>query len=124
LGGWSIGINSHSEKKDDAFRFLSWTATNEIATCITLTEGQTAVNSIFENDELVTLYPWLPLYKRAYKDTVLRLPPYLNGKQIVSQKDIDSIIYQHALALLHDKHDVTDTIAKTHDDLSRLFEKR
>jgi gamma-glutamyl-gamma-aminobutyrate hydrolase PuuD len=83
--------------------------------------SQTAVKSIFDNDELVTLYPWLPLYQRAHQYTVPILPPYQNNIQIASQDEIDAIIYQHALALILDEQDVATTITKTHEDLSALF---
>ena len=84
--------------------------------------GHTAVKSIFDNDELVTLYPWLPLYQKAYEYAVPIFPPYQNGRQIVSQDEIDTIIYRHALALIQDKQDVATTISKTHEDLSALFQ--
>lgn len=121
LGGWSIGINSRSNKKDDALKFIKWIATEENANYFTLLGGQPAINSIFTNDELITLYPWLPLYHSAYKYTVPVVPPYKTGRQIISQDKIDEIIYKHAFDLIDDVTDVSTTIMKTHEDLNVLF---
>lgn len=121
LGGWSIGINSRSCKKEEAFKFINWISTEENANYFTLLGGQPAVNSIFTNDELITLYPWLPLYHSAYKYTVPVVPPYKSERQIISQDKIDEIIYKHAIDLVNDESDVSTAIARTHKDLNTLF---
>jgi multiple sugar transport system substrate-binding protein len=121
LGGWSFGINSRSGKKDDALKFLQWTVTEDNANYFTLLGGQPAINSLFTNDELVTLYPWLPLYHAAYKYTMPVIPPYKSGRQIISQDKIDSILFAHATDLIDDRIDVTTAISRTHEDLTELF---
>jgi multiple sugar transport system substrate-binding protein len=121
LGGWSFGINSRSEKKEDALKFLQWTVTEENANYFTLLGGQPAVNSLFANDELITLYPWLPLYHMAYQYTKPVIPPYKSGRQIISQDRIDAILYAHAMDLIDDKTDVATAISRTHADLAELF---
>ena len=121
LGGWSFGINSRSEKRDDALKFLQWTATEENANYFTLLGGQPAINSLFTNDELITLYPWLPLYHSAYKYTTPVIPPYKSGRQIISQDKIDSILFKHAMDLIDDNVDVATAISRTHEDLTGLF---
>ena len=122
LGGWSFGINSRSCKKDDALKFLQWTVTEENANYFTLLGGQPAINSLFTNDELITLYPWLPLYHSAYKYTMPVVPPYKNGLQIISQDKIDSILFSHAMELIDDNIDVATAISRTHKDLTALFQ--
>jgi len=121
LGGWSFGVNARSGKKDDALSFLKWTATEENGNYFTLLGGQPAINSLFTNDELITLYPWLPLYQSAYKYTTPVVPPYRSGRQIISQDKIDSVLFEHATALIDDETDVTTAISRTHAGLVRLF---
>lgn len=121
LGGWSFGISSRSKKIDAAFQFLKWTSTDKNANYFTLLGGQPAINSIFSNDELVKLYPWLPLYRSAYKYTKPVVPPHKKGKQIISQDQIDSILYRWAKELIDDRMDVTQTIQQTQQDLEQLF---
>ena len=62
LGGWSMGISAVSRHKQEAFEFLKWTCDEQVANYLTLLGGQSAITSTYTNDELVKLYPWLPLY--------------------------------------------------------------
>ena len=122
LGGWSFGINARSQKKEDALKFLKWTVTEENANYFTLLGGQPAISSLFTNDELITLYPWLPLYHAAYKYTMPVVPPHKAGRQIISQDKIDSILFEHAMDLIDDNIDVATAISRTHEDLTALFQ--
>ncbi len=121
LGGWSFGMNAASRKKDAAFAFLNWAVREDNANYFTLLGGQPAINSIFENDELIKLHPWLPLYHSAYKYTEPIIPPYKNGLPIIPQESIDSEICKYASALIDDKLDVTKAIQKTQESLEKLF---
>lgn len=121
LGGWSTGISAKSEKKADAFKFISWLSAEENARYITLLGGQPAVNSIFTNDELINLYPWLPLYQSAYKYTVPLVPPYKSGRHIISQDKIDEIVFKHVIELIDNVTDIPATIMKTQEDIETLF---
>lgn len=121
LGGWSFGMNSRSTQKDDAFAFLRWTVEEENANYFTLLGGQPAIESLFKNDEMVKLYPWLPLYHAAYKYTEPIIPPYMSGKPIIPQEQIDSIICGHASLLIDDSLDVTQAIQRTQSGLETLF---
>lgn len=121
LGGWSIGINAQSPKKNEAFEFLRWTSTEENANYFTLLGGQPAITSLFTNGELISLYPWLPLYHSAYQYTKPVVPPYQQGNAIISQDKIDSIISQWAMELIEDRLDVSQVIQRTQADLEVLF---
>lgn len=120
LGGWSLGISSTSGNKADAFEFLKWTCDEQMANYLTLLGGQTAITSTYTNDELVKLYPWLPLYHSTYPYTMPTIPPRLPNKKILSQTDIDSIVCKWAYELLDDKMEVQDAITNTHRELVEL----
>ena len=60
LGGWSIGINSATKKADDAFDFVRWAVSKELAIPQTILGGSTASISLYKSSELLTIYPWLP----------------------------------------------------------------
>jgi multiple sugar transport system substrate-binding protein len=122
LGGWSIGINKRSSKKNEAFEFLSWTSTEKNANYFTLLGGQPAITSLFTNDELVSLYPWLPMYHSTYQYTQPVVPPYKKGKPIISQERIDSIISLWAMELIEDRIEVSEAIQHTQSDLELLFQ--
>lgn len=120
LGGWSMGISAVSRHKEEAFEFLKWTCDEQVANYLTLLGGQSAITSTYTNDELVKLYPWLPLYHSTYTYCKPPIPPRLKGKRIVSQNEIDSIVCKWIYELLEDKLEVQDVITNTHRELEEL----
>ncbi len=123
LGGWSLGINANSNKKDDSFEFLKWTTTKENANYFTLSGAQPAIDSIFSNDELIKLFPALPLYRSSYKYTQPIKPPYRKGLPIISQDKIDEIVFRYGMELINDGIDVQQAINLTQEALCELFKQ-
>jgi multiple sugar transport system substrate-binding protein len=60
LGGWSLGINKKSDNKEDAFNFIKWATSQEIAIPYTIIGGFTPRINLFKSSELLNIYPWLP----------------------------------------------------------------
>lgn len=122
LGGWSLGVSNSSHRKADALKFLNWTCDEQIANYITLLGGQTAIRSTYTNDELVKLYPWLPLYYSTYQYTKPTLPPrYKNS--IIPQNEIDSAVCKWVYELLGEKVEVQEAITNTHVELEKLVRR-
>lgn len=122
LGGWSLGISSLSEHKEDAFEFFKWTCDEQINNYSTLLGGLPATNSTYLNDELAELYPWLPLYHDIYKYTKPTIPPKLSNNKVVPQYEIDEIVCKWIYKLLEGELEVQETITKTHEELETLVE--
>ncbi len=120
LGGWSLGISSRSAKKKQAFSFLQWICEEQIANYFALLGGQSAITSTYTNDELVKLYPWLPLYHSTYQYAKPTLPPNLPNHTVLSQNDIDAIVCRWVYELLDEKIQVQDAISNTQADLEAL----
>lgn len=120
LGGWSLGISSRSSQKKEAFSFLQWICNEQIANYFALLGGQSAITSTYTNDELIKLYPWLPLYHSTYQYTRPTVPPDLGNHTILSQNDIDAIVCRWVYELLDEKLEVQDAIAGTHAELENL----
>ncbi len=120
LGGWSLGISSRSSQKQEAFSFLQWICNEQIANYFALLGGQSAITSTYTNDELIKLYPWLPLYHSTYQYTKPTVPPELEKHTILSQNDIDAIVCRWVYELLDEKIEVQDAIANTHAELEAL----
>lgn len=123
LGGWSLGISSRSEARGAAMKFLKWSCDQKTANYFSLLGGQTAITSTYTNDELVKLYPWLPLYYSTYPYTRPMLPPRLNHRTILSQADIDSIVCHELFELMDGKLEVQDAISNTRQKLQALTEQ-
>lgn len=121
LGGWSFGISRSTPHREQALAFLQWTCDEAISNYFTIMGGQTAISSTYTNDEMVKLYPWLPLYFKTYPSAQ---PPYRftvsNGRPMPS-KQIDDILCKWAYQCLIYQMDIPDAIAATHQELTELL---
>jgi multiple sugar transport system substrate-binding protein len=59
LGGGSIGISRQSKNTDQCAEFFNWVYSEEIANMITLLGGLSPCESVFGNEEILEIYPWL-----------------------------------------------------------------
>ena len=121
LGGWSLGIHSRSTQKKEAFSFLKWLCDEQIANYFTLLGGQTVITSTYTNDELVKLYPWLPLYHSTYEYIKPMVLPVHANSTPISQNDVDAVVCKWIYELLDEKIEVQDTIGNTQKELEELM---
>ena len=124
LGGWSLGISSHSKHKENAFKLLKWTCDHQISNYTTLLGGLSTLNSTYTNDELAGLYPWLPLYHEIYKYSKPTIPPRLSDKTIFPQYEIDEVVCKWIYKMLDHELNVQETITNTHLELDSLVHSR
>ncbi|HHW00235.1 MAG TPA: extracellular solute-binding protein [Clostridiaceae bacterium] len=92
LGGWSLGINSNSSKKDSAFKFISWACCKEMAIPYTILGGSTPCVNLYKNSELVLVYPWLPKSLESFKISKKRSMPKAVGGVVVSERQYEEIL--------------------------------
>ncbi|MDR3248833.1 MAG: extracellular solute-binding protein, partial [Treponema sp.] len=67
LGGGSIGISRQSKNVDRCVEFFSWVFSDEIANMITLLGGLSPRRSVFGNEQILELYPWLRHMEERFK---------------------------------------------------------
>ncbi len=92
LGGWSLGINNNSRKKDLAFKFISWACCKEMAIPYTILGGSTPCVDLYRNPELVSIYPWLPKSLESFKLSRKRLLPKTSGGKVISERAYEEIL--------------------------------
>lgn len=124
LGGWGLGVTTGSSKKEAAMKFIRWACGEEIANYLVIIAGQSVLNKVFSNNELITLYPWLPLYKAAYDYAEPLLPPVKHGRVIITQNEIDHIIADNLYALMEGKLTVEETVYNTERQLSERCNRK
>ncbi len=124
LGGWSLGISSRCVCPGEAAAFLNWACTEQMANYFSMLGCYSAVTAAYSNDELVNLYPWLPLYKDVYPYTSPMLPSIRTGGKVVSPNEMDAMICQEFYRVM-DKHISIDTaLSRTQQRLRALLEGR
>jgi len=92
LGGWSLGINSNSSKKDSAFKFISWACCKEMAIPYTILGGSTPCVNLYKNSELVLVYPWLPKSLDSFKISKKRSLPKSRDGVVISERKYEEIL--------------------------------
>lgn len=123
LGGWSLGVSSCSKQKEAAFSFIKWACGEYMANYSAILAGQSAIRASFENNELISLYPWLPLYRDAYSSAEPILPPHKPGREIIPQESVDEIVAEGVYRLLYEDLSPTQAAAEIHESLSLLFRR-
>jgi ABC-type glycerol-3-phosphate transport system substrate-binding protein len=92
LGGWSIGVNPFSEKKNDAFEFAKWTATESLIIPNAMLGRIVPYRSVFESAELHNMYPWYRILPNAFSSTRRRAMPKNMKGEGVSEAVLEQII--------------------------------
>lgn len=123
LGGWSLCVSARSRRPREAEAFLKWSGSERIASCYTLLGGQPAVSGAYANDELVNLYPWLPLYRSAYELTQPTRLPDLPGGRIVSSDRVDAAVCRHAYRMMRGDATADEAVRATQAELEALLDE-
>lgn len=123
LGGWSLGISSRSRQFEEAFAFLKWACTEQMATYFSMLGCYSAVSSTYTNDELVNLYPWRPLYHAVYPYTSPMLPIVSRKGEVVSPNDMDSIICKWIYQMFREDCEIEQILRETQRELESLLSR-
>jgi multiple sugar transport system substrate-binding protein len=92
LGGWSVGINSGSPAKDDAFRFIECLTCENLAIPHTILGGATPSVSLYKSSELLAIYPWLPKALESFPLSLKRSGIRRADGRIVSERIYEKIL--------------------------------
>ena len=124
LGGWSLGISSHSKTAAEAFAFLQWACTEQMSNYFSMLGTYSAVTSTYTNDELVQLYPWRPLYQEVYPNAKPMLPSISKGERVISPNDVDDIVCKWLYDMLDGNENIEEILAGTQEELQALLDRR
>ncbi|MDR2630963.1 MAG: extracellular solute-binding protein [Spirochaetaceae bacterium] len=90
--GWNLGINIFSKKTETAYRFFKWLYQKDVSYYLTILDGQSTSIYPFQNNELLKLYPWMPI-------TMENLPygrkrnPHTKNSIVIPWNKIEDIVY-------------------------------
>ena len=122
LGGWWLGVNSKSKRIDEAFKFIKWACMDNISAYFSVLGGFSAVQKIYQNDELAKLYPWFPLYSAAHKVAKPIVPPLTRSGEVIPPNIVDNIVCNRFYEVLERKTEVHEAIKNTQNDLASLIQ--
>lgn len=87
----------------------------------TIMGGQTAISNTYTNDEMVKLYPWLPLYFKTYPNTQPQYQLSFPDGRPIPSKQIDDVLCKWAYKCLIYNMDISAAIAATNQELTELL---
>lgn len=123
LGGWGLGIPAASKQKQTALDFIRWVCDDRISNYFTIMGGQTTISSTYTNDEMVKLYPWLPLYYKTHAYAQLPYPPTLADGRPISSEEIDKIICKWSYEVINNNLEEQKAISNTQSELQAFIDK-
>ena len=120
--GQSLGITSHSQKKEASCKFIGWLCGKSMSEYITLLSGQSMISEILEDDYILTLYPWLQLFPENFRYSKPMITPH-NHRTNIHRGHIDAIICKYIYKVLSGELTVETAAACTETDLQKHFEE-
>lgn len=111
LGGWSVAVNAYSDKKNEAFEFAKWTASESLIMPNAMLGRIVPYRSVFESSELHNLYPWYRTLPRAFAETKRRSIPRNPKGEGVSEAVLEQIIGDAVHAALKNKMSPEEALA-------------
>lgn len=66
IGGGVIGIHPHSRDKEAACEFIRWLYSDEVASVFTMLGGLSPCKTVYNNRNVLELYPWLSAAKHSF----------------------------------------------------------
>lgn len=121
LGGWGLGLGAGCRDEAGALAFLRWMCDEQMGNYFALMGGQTTFTSSYTNDELVRLYPWLPMYYSAYEKAGPTLLPELPGGRVLSSEAVDEVVCRWLYKAIRQEASVEEVLSATHLELEKMI---
>ena len=92
FGGWSLAINKKSNRQQQAFQFIKWSCSNEIAIPYTILGNCSPCNAVYDNTEIASIYPWHRKAFEAFAFTRKRSLHSGKDKMWISEHDLETVL--------------------------------
>jgi multiple sugar transport system substrate-binding protein len=92
VGGWSLGISTKSQRKQDAIKFLEWICSEKISIENTILGGCSPCKRVYDDAEIALIYPWHRTMVDVYKYAQSRTLPANKNGDIVSFFQFEKIL--------------------------------
>lgn len=120
LGGWSLCINQNSRNFDAALEFIKWACGKDLAIPLMLLGSLSACKTIYTNNEIRAIYPWVQKSLEIFPSSRRRSLPK-NGKHI-SIKEYEEIIARAVHNCVVSEDTPEEALHNATQQLTRLME--
>jgi multiple sugar transport system substrate-binding protein len=121
LGGWVLGINRRSKSAEQAFQYIKWACSDQLAIHNTLLGGLVPKTCVIQNKELMLTYPWFEKMQNAPdKGRIGDLIRKRNGS-LVDCFDLDKTMGESIIDVLLDRRNIPDTLKIIGQNIQKLL---
>lgn len=75
LGGGSLGVTKASKHPEEALRFVSWLASEPVASAVALLGGNPITKATLTNYEVIETYPWMEMLSTGFTQALGQRTP-------------------------------------------------
>ncbi len=122
IGGWSLGINKNSVKKEEAFKFIAWASDSHLAIPYTILGGTTPCVNLYHSSELSQLYPWLNKALKSFEKSQKRIMPKAQSGAVISERKYEEILGEAIHNAIKYKVEPEDALSIAQKKLQFLIE--
>lgn len=117
FGGGSLGMSKYSCKNKAVKSFFDWLYSKEISEQVALLGGAMARNTIFENQQIINSYPWLPLAKQHYINGIRE--NHLDQNKSIDLRYIENVIGRYLSKWINEEYSAIQVIDKINQELEQ-----
>jgi len=122
FGGWSIGMNKNSRAKEEAFEFIKWTISDDMAMSNAVLGRMVPYNSIRDSYELMALYPWHRDTFKSFASIKKRMMPQNVNNECISARVFEKIIGTAVHDAILKLCSPEEAIERIYQELSQVLE--
>lgn len=102
IGGGVIGISRSCKNPDKAYEFLKWLYSDDIAPVFTMLGGLSPCKTVYNNCDVMELYPWLSAAKQSFPIGQRRINNnyYNNFSEITLEKIISTAVKNAIMGIM------------------------
>lgn len=119
LAGGSLGVGRFSGHAQEAYQFIQWATGPDIATALVMLGGISSASIVYEQQEIIDIYPWLKYLSEHIKDGISR--PLLSFSSFnYDQKEFECRLGSNLLDALNGRKTPGQALSETQEYLRSL----
>lgn len=120
LGGYNLGINAYSKRKEAAYRFIKWLTSGEMAINNTLMGCCIPHNAVLQNDSCINAFPWLKNMQKYILSARRRESVLDANNRRVPPKVINALLYDAAMRIF-DGQNIQEVLNRSNEQLNDII---
>lgn len=120
--GWSLAMNPFTEKRKLVFKYFSWLNQQSTSYFLTVLHGACQFKASYHNQELKSMYPWLPIMEQSIMISQKRNSPYRKSKLEQNPFELSAILINAMRKVLeNDDSEIDRILNEAQEEYVRVY---